>query len=86
MLKFWYKVEFAKGNCKLSIKQLYKFLKVYILPTVAAVAFFRISNENLLLNFKEMLICLSIINLCYISAIHIFIQKVFLRAYIRTLY
>ncbi|NLD48721.1 MAG: hypothetical protein GX660_16275 [Clostridiaceae bacterium] len=66
----------ANGN-RLNIKQITKFLFLYILPTVISVVVVSNINENINLFIKEASINLFVINSFYIGLIHFYVQKKF---------
>lgn len=77
MFNLWCMLEFSKGSSNLSIKQIVKFLRNYVLPTIITVIIANNINKNINFHVKDTIINLIIINSFYIGVVHLYIQKNF---------
>ena len=77
MFDLWCILEINTGNNNLSVKQIVKFLRNYILPTIITAIIVSKINKNINFHINDTIINLAIINAFYASSIHFYIQKKF---------
>jgi|GEM_PF-3903830 len=77
MFNWWCVLEFNKGNYKLNIKQIVKFVYNYILPVIITVSIVSNIEKDINFKIKDTIINLVIINSFYICIVHVYIQKKF---------